>query len=204
MRQSKNPCLVGLSGIVIYESENGFRVITRGNELKSGSLCLGPSGRRAGVYPTQCYPNRTAFLGLEFRSIRQVVPPRQRRFRMDRTSNLSCMGTNSGSVLQTGHHESLSTKRALSCNSRKSSRGIFSVFFLVTTMFPSYPLLETEPGDGKRVTTMALPSRPQVPSFYPDLFPLVPFSLLSHPRPFAPLAVQCPTPLLLSSVSQAA
>jgi len=34
VRQSKNPCLVGLSGIVIYESENGFRVITRGNRLK--------------------------------------------------------------------------------------------------------------------------------------------------------------------------
>ncbi|KAF9792373.1 RNase P/MRP, p29 subunit [Thelephora terrestris] len=34
VRQSKNPCLVGLSGIVIYESENAFRVITRGNKLK--------------------------------------------------------------------------------------------------------------------------------------------------------------------------
>lgn len=34
VRQSKNPCLVGISGIVVYESENGFRVITRGNKLK--------------------------------------------------------------------------------------------------------------------------------------------------------------------------
>jgi len=46
VRQSRNPCLVGLSGIVIYESENGFRVITRGNKLKSGSVSLSPSASK--------------------------------------------------------------------------------------------------------------------------------------------------------------
>jgi len=45
VRQSRNPCLVGLSGIVIYESENGFRVITRENKLKSESVSFSPSVR---------------------------------------------------------------------------------------------------------------------------------------------------------------
>jgi ribonuclease P protein subunit POP4 len=40
VRQSKNPCLVGLSGIVVYESENAFRVITKTDKLKRQSgLC---------------------------------------------------------------------------------------------------------------------------------------------------------------------
>lgn len=34
VRQSKNPCLVGLSGIVIHETENAFKVITRKDQLK--------------------------------------------------------------------------------------------------------------------------------------------------------------------------
>ncbi|KAF8894665.1 Rof/RNase P-like protein [Infundibulicybe gibba] len=34
VRQSKNPCLVGLSGIVIHETENAFKVITKRNESK--------------------------------------------------------------------------------------------------------------------------------------------------------------------------
>lgn len=34
VRQSKNPCLVGLSGIIVYESENAFRVITKEDKLK--------------------------------------------------------------------------------------------------------------------------------------------------------------------------
>lgn len=46
VRQSKNPCLVGLSGIVIYESENGFRVITRGNKLKSASISPPQQGEK--------------------------------------------------------------------------------------------------------------------------------------------------------------
>ncbi|KJA20518.1 hypothetical protein HYPSUDRAFT_55982 [Hypholoma sublateritium FD-334 SS-4] len=32
--QSKNPCIVGLSGIVIHETENAFKVITRENKVK--------------------------------------------------------------------------------------------------------------------------------------------------------------------------
>jgi ribonuclease P protein subunit POP4 len=40
VRRSKNPCLVGLSGIVIYESENGFRVITRSNKVKREFVSL--------------------------------------------------------------------------------------------------------------------------------------------------------------------
>jgi ribonuclease P protein subunit POP4 len=35
--QSKNPCLVGLSGIVVHETENAFKVVTRGNDLKRAS-----------------------------------------------------------------------------------------------------------------------------------------------------------------------
>jgi len=32
--QSKNPCIVGLSGIVIHETENVFKVVTKDNKLK--------------------------------------------------------------------------------------------------------------------------------------------------------------------------
>jgi len=34
VRQSKNPCLVGLSGIVIHETENAFKVVTSKDQLK--------------------------------------------------------------------------------------------------------------------------------------------------------------------------
>ncbi|KAF8229235.1 RNase P subunit p29-like protein [Tricholoma matsutake] len=34
VRQSKNPCLVGLSGIVIHETENAFRIITPKDQVK--------------------------------------------------------------------------------------------------------------------------------------------------------------------------
>ncbi|KZT68989.1 RNase P/MRP, p29 subunit [Daedalea quercina L-15889] len=34
VRQSKNPCLVGLSGIVIHETENAFKIVTRKDQLK--------------------------------------------------------------------------------------------------------------------------------------------------------------------------
>jgi ribonuclease P protein subunit POP4 len=34
VRQSKNPCLVGLSGIMIHETENAFKVITRKDQLR--------------------------------------------------------------------------------------------------------------------------------------------------------------------------
>ena len=143
VRQSKNPCLVGLSGIVVYESENAFRVVTRENRLKSG--CPSRSQRRKGpTFIRQCCPNRTACLGLAFRSMPRPWAGRGmgRRCRMSRTSSLSCMETRCASVLQTERHASLSTKRALSCKKR-SRRGIFHPpFFLVTTMFPSYPLLE--------------------------------------------------------------
>ncbi|KAK7693574.1 hypothetical protein QCA50_003143 [Cerrena zonata] len=34
VRRSKNPCLVGLSGIVIHETENAFKIVTRKDQLK--------------------------------------------------------------------------------------------------------------------------------------------------------------------------
>lgn len=34
VRQSKNPCLVGLSGIVVHETENAFKVVTERDHLK--------------------------------------------------------------------------------------------------------------------------------------------------------------------------
>jgi ribonuclease P protein subunit POP4 len=34
VKQSKNPCLVGLSGIVIHETENAFKVVTKRDKLK--------------------------------------------------------------------------------------------------------------------------------------------------------------------------
>lgn len=33
--QSKNPCIVGLSGIVIHETENAFKIVTREDKVKS-------------------------------------------------------------------------------------------------------------------------------------------------------------------------
>lgn len=34
VRQSKNPCLVGLSGIVVHETENAFKIVTKKDQLK--------------------------------------------------------------------------------------------------------------------------------------------------------------------------
>ncbi|KAH9951325.1 RNase P/MRP p29 subunit [Amylocystis lapponica] len=34
VRQSKNPCLVGLSGVVVHETENTFKVVTKKDQLK--------------------------------------------------------------------------------------------------------------------------------------------------------------------------
>ncbi len=34
VRQSKNPCLVGLSGVVVHETENTFKVVTPKDQLK--------------------------------------------------------------------------------------------------------------------------------------------------------------------------
>ncbi|KAF8799049.1 hypothetical protein BYT27DRAFT_7227965 [Phlegmacium glaucopus] len=34
VRRSKNPCLLGLSGIVIHETENAFKVVTKHDKLK--------------------------------------------------------------------------------------------------------------------------------------------------------------------------
>jgi len=34
VKQSKNPCLLGLKGIVILETENAFRVITKKDQIK--------------------------------------------------------------------------------------------------------------------------------------------------------------------------
>ena len=34
VKQSKNPCLIGLSGIVIHETENAFKVVTKKDQLK--------------------------------------------------------------------------------------------------------------------------------------------------------------------------
>ncbi|KAI1795965.1 RNase P/MRP, p29 subunit [Ganoderma leucocontextum] len=47
VRQSKNPCLVGLSGIVVHETENSFKVITRKDEQKSS-----PSPRFVHIMPS--------------------------------------------------------------------------------------------------------------------------------------------------------
>src|ERR1700722_3226354 len=40
VHQSKNPCLVGLSGIVIHETENAFRVVTQKDQAKGKSTAL--------------------------------------------------------------------------------------------------------------------------------------------------------------------
>ena len=40
--RAKNPCLVGLSGIVIHETENAFRVVTEKNQIKGTFFPLYP------------------------------------------------------------------------------------------------------------------------------------------------------------------
>ena len=37
MKQAKNPCLVRLTGIVIHETENAFKIITIKDQVKRGS-----------------------------------------------------------------------------------------------------------------------------------------------------------------------
>ncbi|TCD69719.1 hypothetical protein EIP91_006486 [Steccherinum ochraceum] len=34
VKQSKNPCLVGLSGVVIHETENAFKIVTRADKMR--------------------------------------------------------------------------------------------------------------------------------------------------------------------------
>ena len=63
VRQSTNPCLVGLSGIVVYESENGFRVITRGNRLKSGSRSALGGGEQLMPGPVAVLPKQNSVFG---------------------------------------------------------------------------------------------------------------------------------------------
>jgi ribonuclease P protein subunit POP4 len=38
VRQSKNPCLLGLSGIVIHETENAFKIVTKYDKLKGTDI----------------------------------------------------------------------------------------------------------------------------------------------------------------------
>lgn len=47
MSQAKNPCLVGLSGIVIHETENAFKVVTKQNKLKRACYLLTSSNTRS-------------------------------------------------------------------------------------------------------------------------------------------------------------
>lgn len=39
MRRSRNAALVGKSGIVVQETENTFKVVTRDDKLKGASVC---------------------------------------------------------------------------------------------------------------------------------------------------------------------
>ncbi|KAG5637502.1 hypothetical protein H0H81_004328 [Sphagnurus paluster] len=42
VRQSKHPCLVGLSGIVIHETENAFKIVTRKDKVKRALILAIP------------------------------------------------------------------------------------------------------------------------------------------------------------------
>lgn len=67
VKQSKNPCLVGLSGIVIHETENAFKVVTQRDTLKcplyqsllSISLLTLPTIK-------QCFPSRIPSLHSQY------------------------------------------------------------------------------------------------------------------------------------------
>ncbi|KAJ2916065.1 hypothetical protein MD484_g4326, partial [Candolleomyces efflorescens] len=39
VKQSKNACLVGLTGILIHETENGFKIVTRESKVKRTYVC---------------------------------------------------------------------------------------------------------------------------------------------------------------------
>jgi ribonuclease P protein subunit POP4 len=63
VKQSKNPCLVGLSGIVIHETENAFKVVTKKDKLKrlfipASSLNLVTNSSTM----KQCFQSKIAFL----------------------------------------------------------------------------------------------------------------------------------------------
>ena len=72
VRQSRNPCLVGLSGIVLHETENAFKLITRKNQLKrtSGLTHPPPPSHRL---PPQSSRNRTPSSHLPYRSTRHTL-----------------------------------------------------------------------------------------------------------------------------------
>ncbi|KAF7967154.1 hypothetical protein HWV62_18636 [Athelia sp. TMB] len=57
VRQSKNPCLVGLSGIVVHETENAFKVITKRNTLKLLPKQNSVFGFAVPLYSTTQSPN---------------------------------------------------------------------------------------------------------------------------------------------------
>jgi Ribonuclease P/MRP, subunit p29 len=64
VRQSKNPCLVGLSGIVAYETENAFEVVTRNAEIKCSCTCTVTSSNETvdTLCRIQCFQNSIPYL----------------------------------------------------------------------------------------------------------------------------------------------
>ena len=65
VKQSKNSSLVGLSGILIHETENAFKLVTEKNKVKR-EPCIHP--RSAVLTRWQWYPRKT-------RSSRSLSPP---------------------------------------------------------------------------------------------------------------------------------
>ena len=69
VRQSKNPSLIGLSGIIIHETENAFRIITQNDRVKRpskfislahpkcGCIFLSHSSSKARIHLCFCSPS---------------------------------------------------------------------------------------------------------------------------------------------------
>jgi Ribonuclease P/MRP, subunit p29 len=149
VRRSKNAALVGASGIVVQETENTFKVVTRENKLKGArpTSLFRSLSHRTTFFLLQSYRSKARFLrspslciirsllllllvvvpqsGVQTREVQAAAiaarATRRKRCSMAHISSLSCTVTNSVFVRQIGRGESLSIRRPSSCEGYSTS-----------------------------------------------------------------------------------
>jgi Ribonuclease P/MRP, subunit p29 len=150
VRRSRNAALVGVSGIVVQETENTFKVVTCNNKLKGdATFCLlhlpwaclfadsDPSSQScqskglSSRLPSLCIAQNSPLLLMvawgqtqDQTAVVAAAATCDTRIRcsMAHISSLSCTGTNSASARRIGWGESSSTRRPSSCEA--ISRGL--------------------------------------------------------------------------------
>jgi hypothetical protein len=133
VRRSRNPCLVGLSGIVLHETENAFKLITRKNRLKR-TLCPHSFPSLSHRWSLQSSRNKTPSSHSPYRSTRHFlrrllcgIPHRRSNKKIQKrcgrcsinpTSSLIFTETSFVSVLRIGRIGNLKPRRRSSCEAR--------------------------------------------------------------------------------------